>query len=139
MNARRIVAAAVVLLLAGCARGPAHVPAHAAPPVTFVNRVWAVADSSSMPSGALYVFLADGTLAISSPHGTPSFGAWKREAGGLTVIEEGRPYPADILRLDAEAFWLRLHDPGEGVLLRFVPADTARAASARPDTGAAGR
>jgi len=127
------LAGALLLVLAsGCARSAAP-PDHAAAPtvaaapavpVTFVNRTWLVGDSSTVQPGGVYTFLADGTLVLTSPHGTPALGAWKRDASGLTLIEEGRPYAVDILRLDADAFWIRMHNPGPPVTLRLAAADT---------------
>jgi hypothetical protein len=129
----RPLAAALLMMLAyGCTRSAAPPNQAAAPPVaaapaarvTFVNRTWVVGDSSSVQPGGVYTFLADGTLVLTSPHGTPALGAWKRDASGLTMIEEGRPYGVDILRLDADAFWIRMHNPGPPVTLRLAAADT---------------
>ena len=96
----------------------------AAPAVSFVNRVWRVASSSSgIEPGMLYVFLSDGTLVISSPHGTPAFGSWKRDGAGLTLIEEGRPYKVDVLKLSADEFRIMINNPGNAVEIAFAPAD----------------
>jgi hypothetical protein len=90
--------------------------------MSFVNRVWQVGSSSSGEPGALYVFLSDGTLLITSAHGTPLLGTWKYEGGGLTMVEEGIPYKVDILKLSGDEFRIRSHNPGEPVEIGFVPA-----------------
>ena len=113
-----IVASA--LLLAGCPRpaaAPAPGPATAA---GFVNRVWKVEKSSSVSPDTMYVFLSGGTLVVTSPQGSPSLGTWKTEAGKLTMVEEGLSYPVDILRLDADRFTIRSHNPGEPVDIEMV-------------------
>ena len=118
-----IVASA--LLLAGCPQPAAAPPPRArpsAPPVGFVNRVWKVEKSSSVSPDTMYVFLSDGTLVVTSPHGKPSLGTWKSEAGKLTMVEEGFSYPVDILRLDAGRFVIRSHNPGDPVDIEMVPA-----------------
>jgi hypothetical protein len=99
-----------------------------AAPVSFVNKVWRVQSSSSIETGMLYVFLSDGTLVISSPHGTPSLGTWKPSGTGFTMIEEGRPYPVDVLKLSADEFRIMINNPGDAVEIAFVPAanDPAR-------------
>lgn len=73
----------------------------------------------------LYVFLSEGTLVMASPHGKPAFGTWKSEGGKLTMVEEGLPYEVDILKLDAEGFTIRSHNPGEAVTIEMVPAPSA--------------
>jgi hypothetical protein len=110
------------LLLAGCP-GPAAAPVP--PPATsvgFVNRVWKVEKSSSVSPDTLYAFLSDGTLVVASPHGKPSHGTWKYENGKLTMVEEGIPYDVDILKLEADRFAIRSHNPGEPVDIEMVPA-----------------
>jgi hypothetical protein len=95
-------------------------------PTSFVNRVWRVASSSSVDPGVLYVFLSDGTLVISSPHGTPALGTWKQAGSGLVMIEEGRPYRVDVLKLSADEFRIMINNPGNAVEIAFVPADQSR-------------
>jgi hypothetical protein len=59
---------------------PAQAPAEPAPAeaaVSFVNRVWVVAESKQVERGALRVFLSDGTLVMTSPNSTPAFGQWR--------------------------------------------------------------
>ena len=131
------IIAAASLALAGCERSeapqPAPAPADTAPadaPVpppaaktaSFVNRVWAVAESKQVEPGALRVFLSDGTLVMASPNSTPAFGQWRSEDGRLTITEEGRDYPTDILALSEHAFRVRINGPGEPVEILFEPA-----------------
>ena len=94
--------------------------------VSFVNRVWQVSSSSSIAPGALYVFLSDGMLLITSVHGTPLLGTWKYEGGELTMVEEGLPYKVDILKLSGDEFRIRSHNPGAPVEIGFVPAKVGR-------------
>ncbi len=91
-------------------------------PASFVNRVWAVAESQQVAPGELRVFLSEGTLVMGSPHGTPSLGSWRYRDGRLTIIEEGIPYDVEILELSQDAFRIRIHSPGEPVDIRFEPA-----------------
>ena len=124
-RAARAIAAVLSLAGAACSDRTAAPPATTqtpAPKPTFVNKVWRVASSSSIETGMLYVFLSDGTLVISSPHGTPSLGSWKPEADGLTMVEEGIPYKADVLKLSEDEFRIMINTPGHGVEIAFVPA-----------------
>jgi hypothetical protein len=95
----------------------------AAGPVSFVNRVWKVAESSAMTPGQLVVFLSEGTLVFASTQGTPAFGTWTYDGQRLTMVEEGISYPVDILSLSASELRIRSHNPGGVVETRFVPAD----------------
>jgi hypothetical protein len=139
---RHTVPALLALVLSGtlaACRAPAPAaPATAAAtpaapatsPVTFVNRVWRVADSTAAAPGQLYVFLSEGTLVMTSPSATPSLGTWRRDGDGFTMVEEGRPYRVDILALSDAEFRIRSHNPGQPVDIRLVPAtgvkETAR-------------
>ena len=145
-----VIIAAASLALAGCERTEAPKPAPApvdtapadapAPPpaketASFVNRVWAVAESKQVEAGALRVFLSDGTLVMASPNSTPAFGQWRSEDGRLTITEEGRDFPTDILALSERAFRVRINGPGEPVEILFEPAAQIapdEAASAAP-------
>jgi hypothetical protein len=99
----------------------------------FVNRVWRVASSSSnIEPGVLYVFLSDGTLVISSPHGTPALGSWKPDGTGLTIIEEGRPYKVDVLKLSQDEFRIMINNPGSAVEIAFAPAEQSSRARPAP-------
>src|SRR5436853_5427487 len=53
----------------------------------FANRVWKVAKGSEGDPGTFYVFLSDGSMLISSPHGTPSLGSWHYSGDVLTMVE----------------------------------------------------
>lgn len=88
----------------------------------FVDRSWKVKESSAGEPGTVYAFLADGTLIVDSPNGTPMGGRWSFDNGALTMVEEGVAYPTDILHLDAGEFRLRSNNPGEPVLITLVPA-----------------
>ena len=112
---RRIPTAAAVLLL-GCT------PARPAAP-TLSNRVWRVSASPTVELGTLYAFLAESTLVISSPHGTPSLGSWHFSGDSLVLVEEGIPYKAEVLSLTADGLTVRIHNPGEPVEITFVPAE----------------
>src|SRR5688572_9240781 len=151
MDARTLaIIAAASWALAGCERSEAPQPAQApadtapsaasvAPPAveaaSFVNRVWAVAESKQVEPGALRVFLSDGTLVMASPNSTPAFGQWRSEDGRLTITEESRDYPTDVLALSGHAFRIRINGPGEPVEILFEPAPQVAAdavASAAP-------
>ena len=99
----------------------AEAPAETRP--SFVNTVWAVAESKQVAPGELRVFLSDGTLVMASRHAKPAFGSWRYEGGRLTIIEEGREYPADILELNERSFRIRMLSPGEPVEILFAPAE----------------
>jgi hypothetical protein len=103
---------------------PSAAPPPPAAPITFVNRVWQVAESSAVAPGQLYVFLSEGTLVVASPTGTPSLGRWSRAGDGLTMIEQGMSHPTEIVALTATEFHIRSHNPGQPVDIRLVPATT---------------
>jgi hypothetical protein len=128
------------LLVAGCSAPDSRPPGAdrteqrdeaTKPPASFVNRVWAVAESEQVAVGELRVFLAEGTLVMASSHGTPAFGAWRYDNGQLTITEESIDYPVDILELDERTFKIRIRGPGEPIVIRFEPAE-------QPLPGAAG-
>ena len=120
-------AIAAALLLSGCSER--SVPTESRSDemrnsaVSFVNRVWRVGTSSSVAPGTLYVFLAEGTLVITSPNGKPALGTWKYESGALTMVEEGIPYKVDVLQLSKDEFKIRSHNPGKPVEITLVSAD----------------
>ena len=128
MKRSRAGAALTTIALLGCstparpAAGTDSAPA-SAPAVSFVNRVWTVAESPQVAAGELRVFLGDSTLVMASPNGTPAFGRWRIEDGRLSITEEGRDYPVDILQLTADVFHIRIRGPGEPVVIRFAPAE----------------
>lgn len=94
-----------------------------APPPSFVNRVWVVAESKQVAPGELRAFLSEGTLIMASPHGRPALGSWSYQDGQLTITEDGLKYEVDILELSEDAFQIRIHNPGEPVDIRFTPAE----------------
>jgi heat shock protein HslJ/uncharacterized membrane protein len=60
---------------------------------------------------------------MAAPHSTPAFGAWRYDDGRLTITEEGRDYPTDILALSESAFRIRMHSSGTPVEILFEPAE----------------
>ena len=122
-KASYMVASLFVLL--GCSEPKTKQERASAPSTaaTFVNKVWRVAESSSVAPGLLYVFLSEGTLVFASPHGKPALGTWSSDDRGLTIVEEGLPYRVDILALSATELRIRVHNPGEPVEIRLVPAE----------------
>lgn len=121
----------------------APAPAAAPPPVvaqapaeskpSFVNKVWAVAESRQVAVGDLRTFLSDGTLVMASPHATPALGTWRTDGDRLTIIEDGLEYPTEILELTEQAFRIRMHGPGEPVEILFAPAESIAPASAQTE------
>ena len=103
-------------------RLPAQEKAPSPGPVTFIDRVWVVAESEQVALGEVRVFLSDGTLVMASPHATPTFGSWSYQDERLTITEEGQQYDVDILELTRDTFRIRMHSPGEPVVIRFEPA-----------------
>ncbi|WP_372828225.1 hypothetical protein [Polaromonas sp.] len=91
----------------------------------FVNKVWEVGLSSGVSPGMLYVFLSDGTLAMTSPNSKATFGAWTLKDGAFTMIEDSLAYRVDILSLSDDAFRIRSHNPGGSVEISMVPAKSA--------------
>ena len=141
---RKLILVASIVLLSACKPAPstsqpaepapvAEAPAAEAPvpaptgetpagAPAFVGKVWRVQASTAVESGSTYAFLADGTLVIDSPNGTPLHGSWSYENGKLTMIEEAMAYPTDILKLDANTFQIRSNNPGGAVEITLVPA-----------------
>lgn len=142
MDARTLAICFVSLFaLAACekkAAPPEPVPAATAPIArqapkaepSFINKVWAVTDSTAVAPGSLRVFLADGTLVMTSVHEKPALGAWHYEDGHLIVTEEGRDYLTDVLELTDKSFRIRMQNPGEPVEIAFEPAEQAAPAAA---------
>lgn len=111
-----------VLLLAACSRpAPPAEAARADSTPGFANRVWMVGEKSAGDPGAFYVFLSDGTLLITSRHGTPSLGRWRYAGDTLTLVEEGIAHPAAVLRQETEELAIRFSGPGEPFEITFVP------------------
>jgi len=111
------------------APAPAGDAAEAAKP-DFAGKVWRVQSSTAGEPGSTYAFLADGTLVIDSPHGTPMYGKWSYDDGKLVMTEEGVAYPTDIVALDVGSFQIRSHNPGGVVDITLVPAPDAPLPSA---------
>ncbi len=91
-------------------------------PASFVNTVWTVAESEQIAHGELRVFLSEGTLVLASPNGIPAFGRWRYDNGQLTITEDGLDYRVDILESTQDVFRVRIHSPGDPVIIRFEPA-----------------
>jgi len=119
--------AILAVMLTACSPAPAPAPVAAPPPAAqpapaaaaspapFAGRVWRVESSTAVAPGTLYAFLADGTLVISAPQQTTSYGRWTYANGALVMIEEGIAYPTDILAFDGTKLSLRSHNPGTPV------------------------
>ena len=88
----------------------------------FVNRLWKVGRSSGVEPGTLYAFFGDGTLLITSSHGTPALGRWEYRDRTLTLIEEGIPYPATVRVLQPDSFAITVESPGTPLDITFVRA-----------------
>lgn len=118
-----------VLLVAGCGgddRRTGEKPAASGDDtvaVSFVNRVWEVAESTGMTPGQLVVFLSDGTLVFASADSEPALGTWGYVGESLTMTEEGIPYTVEILSLTAYELRILSHNPGAPVETRFIRAD----------------
>ena len=97
---------------------PPSMPVAAAP--AFVDKVWRAQNGTAVEAGTTYAFLADGTLVIDAPNGTPLYGTWTYADDKLTMTEEGVAYPTDILKLDTGTFQFRSHNPGGAVEVSLV-------------------
>jgi hypothetical protein len=93
------------------------------PASVLAGKVWRVERRSDGGEiGATYAFLADGTLVVDSPNGTPTAGAWQVRDGALSMTEEGVSYPTDLIVRDASHVTLRSRNPGGVVELALVAA-----------------
>jgi hypothetical protein len=105
---------------------PAAAPARSIAPRIdrLVDRVWIVEQSSGTPpTGALYVFLSDNTLAVSSASRTPYVGTWAEDVNGLVITERNVTSKVEVLELTASALRLRIAPPkGAAIEVGFVPA-----------------
>ncbi|MCI4567532.1 hypothetical protein [Lysobacter sp. CFH 32150] len=132
---RMLMLVGLVVLLAACKPAsdagsptpvtiqvPANIPPSApvATAPAFVDKVWRVEKSSTVEAGTIYAFLADGTLVIDAPNGTPLYGSWHYADDKLTMTEEGATYPTDILKLDASTLEIRSNNPGGAVEIALV-------------------
>lgn len=97
----------------------------------FADRVWRVKESSNVEAGTTYAFLADGTLVIDSPNGTPLYGQWRFDDGALTLVEEGQAYPTEILEHGNDFMRIRSHNPGTPVDILLVAAPDVTLPQAR--------
>jgi hypothetical protein len=124
VNARKLVIIATLLVVVACSKPdvPKSSPEPAQSKISFVNTVWAVAQSKQVELGSLRVFLSDGTLVMTSPNAKPAFGSWRQDGHRLTITEEGLDYDVDVLELTHDAFRVRMHNPGEPVEILFKPA-----------------
>jgi hypothetical protein len=128
---RHVTLCLLLILSAGCGMFGGGAPAKPAQPVqprsaAFENRLWQVAAGSDIPAGALYVFLSDNTLLITSGTGTPAIGRWLLSGDGLVMIEEGMQYQTEIVELGPARFVVRQRNPGGVVNIVFVPAVSRR-------------
>ena len=103
---------------------PDETAAPAADPArVLAGKVWRVERRSDGGEiGSTYAFLADGTLVVDSPNGTPMTGSWRADGGALSMTEEGIAYPTDLVVRDADHVTLRSHNPGGVVELALVHA-----------------
>ena len=93
------------------------------PERVLAGKVWRVERRSDGGDiGSTYAFLADGTLVVDGPHGTPMTGSWRADGGALSMTEEGIAYPTDLVVRDADHVTLRSHNPGGVVELALVHA-----------------
>jgi len=91
-----------------------------------VNRAWRVIAPSDIPAGAIYVFLSDNTLLITSDNAKPALGRWTMNGKDIVMIEEGMSYRTEIVESAAERLVLRQHNPGGTITLTFAPARSLR-------------
>ena len=93
------------------------------PARVLAGKVWRVERRSDGGDiGSTYAFLADGTLVVDGPNGTPMTGSWGADGGALSMTEEGIVYPTDLVVRDADHVTLRSHNPGGVVELALVHA-----------------
>jgi len=138
---KEFLVVAALLAIAACSKTEAPAPAADATPEiaavqpSFINKVWSVAESAQVELGSQRIFLSDGTLVMTSANSTPAFGSWTYDGKRLTITEEGREYPTDILALSESEFRIRMHSPGEPVEIRFEPAKQNAIVRANADDG----
>jgi len=122
---RKIPAAIAILMASACDRSasptrtPEPSPAPAVAPATdtqptstptFTDRVWLRADSGSA-TGAMQIFLSDGTLISDSCFETYRLSSWRLDGNQLAWSEDGVDIRARVVSVDAGALML-------GVMLR---------------------
>lgn len=103
---------------------PASAPATPVDPDLLSAQVWRVVASPTVAAGSLYVFLPDHTLLVATPGSDVAQGRWRLDGGRLVMVEEARPYPVDVLALDARQLRLRMHNPGTPVKMTLEPVAT---------------
>jgi hypothetical protein len=114
----------LLVLVSGCSKPPAG-PAPVQPngPVevvpSFVNRVWRVTAATNIPPGSLYAFLSDGTLVVTSPTTKAALGMWTFKNNVLTLVQEGVPLAADIVKLDSMELQIKMRPPAEPFEVAF--------------------
>ncbi len=142
---REFVVVLALLAMTACSKSesppsappPAAETAQSAAKPSFINKVWAVAESPQVETGSLRVFLSDGTMVMTSSNSTPAFGTWNYDAERLTITEDGQKYDVDIVALGEDEFRIRIHNPGEPVEIRFTPAEQVAALPARAEPASA--
>lgn len=127
---RQVVAALIVSFFLACggtapAPQPETRPAVAEPPA-FANKAWRVVAPSDVPAGAIYVFLSDNTLLITSPAGTTQLGRWLMSGQELVMIQEGMSHRTEVVETTADRLVLRQRRQSGALDLVFVPARSLR-------------
>jgi hypothetical protein len=86
-----------------------------------VDRVWVAEASTTVPAGAMYVFLSDNVLVTSATGKPSSLGSWAEDVSGLVITEKGMTTKVDVLELTAQRLRIRIHGktPAE---ITFAPA-----------------
>ena len=90
-----------------------------------MNTVWRVAAPTNRAPGSFYVFLADGTLVMTSCVETYRLATWKRvDEDTLTIVEDrATRYDADIAQPNDRELRLQLKLVSETVNLALTRAD----------------
>ncbi|WP_157899733.1 hypothetical protein [Luteitalea pratensis] len=107
-----------------------------------VDRVWVAESSTTVPAGAMYVFLSDNVLVMSATGKPPSLGSWAEDVAGLVITEKGTTAKVDVLELTAQRLRIRIHGKTTAEIT-FAPAirppepPPAAAVSGTPGPGTA--
>lgn len=130
MHTRHLALLLATLLAASCSRTEAPQPAKPPPAAAVDLRAlgahpWRVTASETVAPGSLYVFLPEGILLVGTPGSPMARGSWRGEGGRLVMVEESRPYPVDVLELQARQLRLRSQNPGAPVEMTLAPVDSA--------------
>ena len=86
-----------------------------------MNKVWKVSRSNGVEPGQIYVFLSDGTMLIASSHGTPSLGRWMFGRDTLTLVEEGIPHHAHVVKSGSDELSIRIAEHGAPLDITLTP------------------